>query len=361
MLSGYYGFNNAGDEAILSALITGLRQKIDGVELTVLSGNPSWTEEVHQVQAINRYDVKQLTYYFKQADLLISGGGSLLQDVTSWKTIPYYLGVIQLAQLFKLPVFFCGQGVGPINSRLNRKLVRKVLSRVDAITVRDKASMKLLEEIGVKGEVNLTADPVFLLEAVSQQRVDQILSQEGISLSSPVIGVSPRSWGDNRYLEELAKILDRLKIELEAEILFLPLHYPTDKEVSLQIKGLMTEQAVVIRENYTPQELLTLTGMTDLLIGVRLHSLVFATVMDVLPVGIAYDPKVDNFLERLELAPVAKVDSLQTEEVYPTIISLWEKKEGIKPTLQKKSNNLEGLAQQNLEISLRLLRDFYGK
>ncbi|AGB42101.1 polysaccharide pyruvyl transferase CsaB [Halobacteroides halobius DSM 5150] len=358
ILSGYYGFNNAGDEAILAALITGLQDRIDDVELTVLSSNPTWTKEVHQVKAIGRYNIKKLSSYFRSADLLISGGGSLLQDVTGYKTIPYYLGVMKLAQLFKTPVFCCGQGIGPLNNPLNRKLVKQVLNSVAAITVRDRASQKLLQEIGVKQEVKLTSDPVFLLRPAKTDRVNQILKQEEIEINKPTIGVAPRAWGDNSYLKELAKLLDLLKDKLQAQILFLPLDYPDDREVSLQVREMMSEEAMVIRANYTPQEVLALTERVDLMVGVRLHSLIFATVMGVLPAGISYDPKVDNFLERLSLAPVAKVDSLEVTKTYNRIVSLYEEKESFKSTLEKKSDNLAGLARQNLEITLRLLSDF---
>ncbi|GAB6138188.1 polysaccharide pyruvyl transferase CsaB [Halanaerobaculum tunisiense] len=358
VLSGYYGFNNAGDEAILAALISGLQREVDDVELVVLSADPEWTSQVHGVRAVARYNLGAISNLFRRTDLLISGGGSLLQDVTSRRTIPYYLGVIKLAHLLQVPVFCCGQGIGPITSYWNRKLVQRILNQVAAITVRDQASRSLLQELGVRAEIQLTADPVFTLQPVSQARQEEILAKEGVTLTSPVIGVAPRAWQENTYLSELAKLLDQLHNQLQAEILFIPLQYPADREMSYQLQGLMTNSARIITGNYTPRELLSLVEEVDLLVGVRLHSLIFAALMGAIPAGISYDPKVDHFLERVGLEPVGEIDSLGVQAAHSQIISLWEQKKELKATLQKKTSHLAGLAQQNLEISLRLLSDF---
>ncbi len=99
VLSGYFGFGNAGDEAILAAEVAALRQLIPQVEITVLSGNPRKTAATYNVEAEPRGNLWALCRALRRADLLISGGGSLLQDITSNRSIPYYLGVMALAKL----------------------------------------------------------------------------------------------------------------------------------------------------------------------------------------------------------------------------------------------------------------------
>ena len=54
VISGYYGFNNAGDEAMLSAIIQSLRSTFDTPEITVISGSPaktSWILMLRQFRA----------------------------------------------------------------------------------------------------------------------------------------------------------------------------------------------------------------------------------------------------------------------------------------------------------------------
>ncbi|MCK8816002.1 polysaccharide pyruvyl transferase CsaB [Natroniella sulfidigena] len=354
ILSGYYGFNNAGDEAILAALVVGLKKVLGQVEIIVLSANPSWTEEVHGVEAISRTNLVEITRQLKEADLLISGGGSLLQDVTSMKTIPYYLSIMILAKSLKVPVFFCAQGVGPINSTINQKLVKSVLKRVDLITVRDQNSKELLRRIGVRDPIDVTADPVFMLEAVNQDRIEAILAEEGIDLAQQTVGISIRSWGDNSYLKQLAVALDRFKEEFEVQLLLIPLHYPTDLEVSQKLRSLMEGEVGMITGNYSPQEVLGLVGQVDLLLGVRLHSLIFAALNKVPLVGISYDPKIDSFLSRLDLSPVGWIDKLGVEQLSQQIIGNWAKKGRIKSKINKKVDQLAGLARSNLELALML-------
>ena len=54
VISGYYGFNNIGDESILTAIISNIRENIDNIDITVLSKDPELTSKKHKVDAINR-------------------------------------------------------------------------------------------------------------------------------------------------------------------------------------------------------------------------------------------------------------------------------------------------------------------
>ena len=120
VLSGYYGFDNIGDEAVLFSIITALRKEIKDVHITVLSNNPDKTKALYGVESVNRWDIKAVARSIKESDLLISGGGSLLQDVTSSKTIPYYLAIVKIAQFYKKKVVFYSQGIGPVNKGISR-------------------------------------------------------------------------------------------------------------------------------------------------------------------------------------------------------------------------------------------------
>lgn len=99
LISGYYGFSNAGDEAMLTAIVTSLKQQDPQVELTVISGHPEVTAKLHPVKAVHRFDLPGIVRALWHADLLLSGGGSLLQNVTSRLSLYYYLSIIGLAGL----------------------------------------------------------------------------------------------------------------------------------------------------------------------------------------------------------------------------------------------------------------------
>lgn len=201
VLSGYYGFDNVGDDAILLSIIQALKKWQSDIEITVLSNNPTATEQTYGVKAINRWKMKEIRQLLKTADGLISGGGSLMQDQTGMKTIPYYAGVIQIAKWLKKPVFVYAQGMGPINNSLSKFIVRKTFNKVEQITVRDKASQTLLTEIGVRKETKIVPDPVMGLNGGDFHC--EWLDQESLTAES-YISVSVRDWPSTiAYKEKL--------------------------------------------------------------------------------------------------------------------------------------------------------------
>jgi polysaccharide pyruvyl transferase CsaB len=359
-IAGYYGFDNAGDEAILSAIISSLRRghndKRHDLKLTVLSANPDKTAKNYGVQAIDRFNFSKIYKIFKEVDLFLIGGGSLLQDVTSRKSILYYLGLIYLAQKLKLPVLFYAQGVGPITGNLSRIMLPKVLNQVDRITVRDENSKELLLKLGVKKSIQVTADPVFGMVLPEDSELKEIIDRESLNLDKNTIGISVRYWQENNnYLSILAKVLDRINEELEVNILFLPLHYPIDLEASREVRKKMETEAQILEGEYHPRQIAGLFTKLSLLIGVRLHSLIFAAINRVPMIGISYDPKIDNFLARLDMQSVGKVEDLKETKLHNQIIKTWQNRDKIQNKLERKVRELEKLAEKNNEIVYHLL------
>ena len=165
LISGYYGFDNIGDESILRTLVTSLRERIPDCSLTVLSHDPAATREKYGVEAVERMSPLAIARAVRRCDMLISGGGSLLQDVTSSKSLHYYLAIIRFAQLLGKKVFIYSQGIGPIEKDADRRATARALRRADGIVVRDERSAALLAEIGVPAErVVITADPVIRMK-----------------------------------------------------------------------------------------------------------------------------------------------------------------------------------------------------
>ena len=146
VLSGYYGFDNIGDEAVMYSIIKTLKEEIgDNTEITVLSNEPEKTASAYHVEAVNRWKYKQIIDAIKKSDVLISGGGSLLQDITGWKSVVYYLSIVVIAKLLRKKVVFYAQGIGPVNMKFNRFLIGWIANRVDYISVRDEHSKKSIK------------------------------------------------------------------------------------------------------------------------------------------------------------------------------------------------------------------------
>lgn len=314
VLSGYYGFNNAGDEAILMAIISSLKQ-LSNLEILVFSGDPKVTSIRHDVNSVHRFNVFAVIKSFIRSDLFISGGGSLLQDVTSIKSLLYYLSLIVLGNIFSKRVMLYAQGIGPIERKWLRKLTNWVLKYVDMIAVRDIESKNFLINFGVdKKKIQLTADAVFLLPQIGLQDGKVLLSRYGIDESSNLVGVAIRSWHNDKYLGALVDALDALA-DAGKKIFLIPLQYSVDVVVARKLQKAMRHDVKILEKEYTIEELLSLVGNMELIIGMRLHSLIFAAVMGVPFVALNYDPKVTAFVNMVQGIAAGDVDNLTTDKI----------------------------------------------
>ncbi|RWZ59072.1 polysaccharide pyruvyl transferase CsaB [Halobacillus fulvus] len=290
VLSGYYGFHNAGDEAILLSMIQQLRKKNPEVRLTALSNDPVHTSRTYGIEAVNRWDLRQVFRLLSRSDGLISGGGSLLQDATGIKSIIYYTGVIRMAKLLRKPVFVYAQGMGPIDSRFGRFLVKAALKKKVRLTVRDEESRDLLERIGIRQPIELVPDPVLGMEIEGGQS-DWLQKH---SLSS-VVTVSVRNWPTPYApFEKVARVLDHLA-DRGHSIVYVPMHGQEDDAASREVAALMEQASSVFPFDETVEEKARVIGASRLLIGMRLHSLIFAAGASVPFVALSYDPKIDSF------------------------------------------------------------------
>ena len=180
VMSGYYGFSNAGDEAILNAIHRNLMKLPQNLKVKVLISNPEKAKEIYDFDMVDRFHIFSLLRAIHRCDLLISGGGSLLQDRTSTKSIMYYLTVMNLAKFMKKKVMLYANGIGPVIKPANRRRVCAAVSRADLITLRDENSVEELRSMGVdRDDMYVTADPVFTFDCLSKDRAAGLLKQEG--------------------------------------------------------------------------------------------------------------------------------------------------------------------------------------
>ncbi|AYB41847.1 polysaccharide pyruvyl transferase CsaB [Paenibacillus lautus] len=367
VISGYYGFKNSGDEAVLKSILTALEQEgqAAGVNINpvVLSIDPESTSATYGVKSVHRMKLGEVRQAIKESDGLISGGGSLLQDATSPKTIPYYLGVLKIAQWLGKPTFIYAQGVGPVNRKLFYPMIRSIFRKCTYISVRDMQSGELLQSMGISGEaVHVVPDPVMGLplpagegvhrdshpgsalkeneaEPVSSIEEQRESSEEPVKpspLSSgetedslPVIGISVRYWHPERKeLKAVAEGLKALAEQRPVHLRFLPFHQPDDLEASQFITDAMgdiSKNGSLIsfyRDEKQPQDMLREVSRCDMILGMRLHSLIYAANQSVPLLGISYDPKINHFLKRLGSEPAGSSESLDPSVLKDQMLKL---------------------------------------
>ncbi|QJD85275.1 polysaccharide pyruvyl transferase CsaB [Cohnella herbarum] len=337
VLSGFYGFRNSGDEAVLKSILTALDEAADhaGIKLKpiVLSGDPEWTSKQYGVEAVHRMKLRDVRRALKNSDGLISGGGSLLQDATGLGSIPYYLGIMALARWCGKPTFVYAQGIGPVNRKMFEPFIARAFRKAAYVSVRDEESATLLRRYGVPpARIDVVPDPVMGLPAWAAAGEDVASPASGggsyvesasakradlVEDTPPVVGVSVRFWrGDRADLDRAAAALEALAGRHRVRLRFLPFHRGADEDASRYVMerlGSAGASAELAPAHDDPQQMLREVGRCALLIGMRLHSLIYAANQNVPLLGLSYDPKIDQFLQRLGQRAVGTTEELDTE------------------------------------------------
>ncbi|WP_339853156.1 polysaccharide pyruvyl transferase CsaB [Paenibacillus sp. FSL W7-1088] len=343
VISGYYGFHNSGDEAVLKSILTALEEESHRSNVTiepiVLSGDPEWTTSMYGVRSVHRMKLKEVREAIKESDGLISGGGSLLQDATGLKSIPYYLGVIKLAQWLKKPTFIYAQGIGPVNRKMFNPMIRSVFKACKYVSVRDEQSAEYLRGLGLQwNQIHVVPDPVMglpLPEAQAEEVSSVTLNAQGASVHTklPVIGVSVRFWeSDRKELTAIAAGLKKLCSKKAVHLRFMPFHLPIDEQASRFVMEMLGDlgnkgsEVSITKDLTDPQLMLQEVSNCDVVIGMRLHSLIYAASQYVPPVGISYDPKIDQFMLRLDSETVGSTDALDGDKLAKTVANLLDQR-----------------------------------
>jgi len=352
---GYYGFKNLGDEATLSSIIKTIKKIDSTIEVSALSYNGKYTEEIHGVKGISRNNLVEVTKAIRRTDLVISGGGSLLQDVTSSRSLIYYLVLILLAKILKKPVLFYSNGFGPIRGRFNRLITRKVVNMVDKIIVRDKDSKDTMEAIGVFKHIDITTDATFVLESINREKAREILDNENIPMDKPLVGISIRPWYvKDSFIDTMASFADYLS-DKGINVLFIPMQGSKDLEISNRILKAMKKEGFILRDEYRPEELLGVIGELEILIGMRLHALIFAGIMGIPMLGLEYDPKISSYLAMVQQKNMGKVEGLDHLNLCIEFDKLWTNRESQAQLLTAKVEEFKKKAALNKEILKRML------
>lgn len=328
---GSYGGLNGGDEAILTVVLRQLEAAVPGAAVTVFSRDPTHTGEQHGVRAlpVRALHRDELRAAVGDLDLLLlGGGGGILYDSEA----EHYLRVARAAQARGVPTATFAVGVGPLARRADRLAVCEVLSAMDRLTVRDSASGLLLEELGVDPPVRVTADPALLLEA--EPFTDEMLRLEGIPTDRPLVGVSVRERGeaaaavnDRDYHALLAVAADFIVDRFGAELVFVPMERGDIRE-SHRVMADMTfgERAFVIKGAHPPARLLGLMGRLELVVGMRLHVMIFAALAGVLMHALPYASKVGAFLEALQVPAPPLLHRDHAGVLLAAIDRLWDER-----------------------------------
>jgi len=333
LISGYFGFGNIGDETIKIVLRK---------ELSSLNVYPQFlVKEVKEAGEIKRDNLWDIIRGVVTSNFVISGGGGLLQDRTSSRSLYYYLSILILAKIFKKKAFIIGQGIGPINRNINRILTKITLNKCDLISVRDGASKKLLEEIGVKKEIFVTQDLSFLYEI-------EFLKNDLSHTQYNILQVKGR---ENIDIEEMADIARLMHDKTKEEIVILPFFRDVDEPFAREIEK-RTGFKVLVKDNV--DEVLTIMNSAHIIVGMRYHSLLFSILLQKPVLPIFYDNKMRNLSKFFELDGI-DIDKLNLPNFSKAFDTLLKNEEEIKKRIKDKLPIAKAYARKNFDLIIKYI------
>lgn len=357
LVCGAYGRGNAGDDAILEAIVRELRQLDPDLPVWVLSRNPDATRLTYRVNSIYTFHVPRFLWRMGKTRLYINGGGSLMQDATSRRSLWFYLFTISAAKILGNRVMMYGCGIGPIHYPSNRRLAAGVLQkRVDAITLRDTHSKSELEKMGVTApEIILSADPTVILPAAESATVDGILESAGLDPAGRYIGFTLRPWPG---FEEKAALFGQAADYVYETYGLIPVFLPIERRLDVGAAQLaarhMKAPHCILEETGSSAHTIGLFARMKVVVSMRLHALVFSAGQGVPLVGVVYDPKISSFLSYIGQDLYTDLDHL-TLEGLKSYLDAAVKRIGDETFLSGGVERLRKVEQRNRDTAGRLL------
>lgn len=318
LISGYYGFDNFGDEVILGILL----DKLKDCNVTVMTANPRKTFDTYGVHTIQTFSYDHVMREIARCDVLISGGGSLLQNVTSNGSLLFYTMIIRFALMLNKDVMIFAQGIGPIKGFLANFITKSVLKKCKYVSVRDEKSKKLLDKWKIKS--NLVCDPVYSLEVENPERTSKI-------------GIQLRKYDTltDELFDNIIKQIRKRFYDREIELLCLQDEVDTGISQVFINKLRAVDKSIKVRlvNGLNNKQIIERISQYDCLIGMRYHACLVSAKYGVKTLAVAYDPKVELLAEDLGLPCLSMVDKKNDYEKAFNImedLSRWNLMERVK-------------------------------
>ncbi|NTV99675.1 MAG: hypothetical protein HGA19_00040 [Oscillochloris sp.] len=320
VINGYYGAGNIGDELILTALLRQIRQIDATSDVTVLGFCPSETAQLHNVKAIYRGSPgpewvqtpwHTIIHAVKCADLIIIGGGGLLEDIHHFGSIPMHLQIAALGLMLGKPVVGLGLGVGPIITPLSQLLVRLIARHMTLIVVRDSWSASVLSGIGVSAEKIKTSTDIAFAMAADETQMPRPPKRH------PKIGViaGPSDWLNIRWSEiALGVNLAAQQTSASQVVLFPTGKNPRDMEVLQKISDHLTVPHQIKSAPETPKDLLATARDFDVIVSTKLHGIIAAACVGTPVTAISYAPKVTSIAQQLGI-PSRNINKIEASQL----------------------------------------------
>lgn len=389
---------NIGDESYFAAMVGMCKKEIPEARIVKFSHDPDKIRNRYDIDSVYQGGalVKRFISTFsaikeiKNCDLYSLGGGQIICDPTIGLALVLRLSKSIIAILNGKKVFGYALGVGPLNRKYVRLLVRYAFNRFSEITVRDEYSKQLLQEVGVKKPIHITSDPALVLEVPAFEESRKFLSEKNIVLDpqKKLIIISPYGpafhrkksiipakyqvkydiWPEggkekyNRYIQSHVELCDYIIEKYNAQVLFLSMDsskwHGRDDYLSEQIiaKSKYSSEMHLLKGELSPKELIGVYSLGHLLIGSRLHSTILASAAGVPFIAVAFEEKTRSYAKRAGLENmIIECDKVDTEALKENLEKAMENWTEIKAIMEQNVSAMKAQVYDNIFRLKRLL------
>lgn len=338
LIIGYYGSNNAGDEILLEATINLLNSVYISPNITAITYSVQNTKEKHNINGISRNKYFQIVKGIKEADIVVGGGGSMLQNVTSNRSLIYYLTILKLAKLMGKKVVLLGNGIGPLESKFATWITMRVLKSLDAIVLRAEDSFNLLKSFNVDN-IYLGNDLAFTLEL------------EGEAKKNPKkILINLRKWFyEDEFIHNIVKFIKYLD-NSGFDIYLVPFQQGNDDLILKEVQDRLDCQNVYFLDALDHYSLIDEISTAQLFIGMRLHGLVFSSICNTPFIGLSYDPKVSIFAKEQEQVYFDDLNKITYELLVDEFNNVYSNIEDYRSKLERNTEEILGFNHVHKDV-----------
>lgn len=363
ILSGYYGFGNTGDDSLLYQITSSLKSLAPDLDITVLAHRPRRLSKLYAVKTVNRFNIFKINRVMSRAGLLINGGGSLLQNTTSQRSLIYYVKIIETAKKHGNKCMLYGSGLGPIYGEKAEKLTRTALDDMDAITLRDEGSLSLLRRLGVnEAATAVTADPAFLLEPSDMSWLEYSLAEKGISDVEKTFAVALRGRVpgecDSDLIEKIIGAAAKISEKTGLVSVIIPLQLRQDLDICKKAAGKIPGS--ILLDTLSPRDMRAFAGRCAFIISLRLHILIYGFAGGTPCIGLDCDPKLTALIRQtgtLDICPdfILPITGFDPERLVNAAVCAIENRQAMSEILTRNADKLRRRAETDPLLALEIL------
>ena len=362
VLSGYYGYGNIGDDALLFTVMSNILREKQDIKICLLTKNPrkfrNWLDDYFaNIITKQRFNFFSVEKAIKKSKALVFGGGTLLQDNTSGRSFGYYSWLLKTAQKFGKKTILYANGIGPLRNKKSKAKTESLMQNITLATIRDEDSYAYLNEMNITGDkIHITADEVLTVR--QNNYIDAYKKDFKEYIKGDYIVVSVRKWKylDAYFFGGFAAAIDVICRENNLIPVYIVMEQKNDKKISEYLTTLHGK-AYFADVHGDIEKVLSIVKSAEAVISMRLHLLVFAAVFNIPMIGISYDPKVKSFLNNIFENDdyTIELNDFSKDALINKFNILSENKEMLKNKISVSSEILCGKAAKNAELFLKAM------